>query len=350
MASAERAGAARALQGVSRRDRVSADRLSVPRAVCRRSTAARTQPVARHFRRSARAAKPRLVGRVDSRLRCSRRPAVGITTAGHDLDSLCGELFQYGKRVAAGEQDDPTFGFYWWQADDDVAVDDPAGWEAANPNLAEQLLDREDLEVASRQTQELAFRRYRLNQWTRTTESWLPIGAWDACTDPEAELVPREPTWVGIDMALKHDSIAVVAVQKNDDGKFVAEAQIWLPDGNMIDVAVVENHIRDLHQRYECVELCYDPAFFERSAQALADEGLAMVEFPQSSQRMVPACQRAYEIICAGSITHAGSPIFSDQVLSAAPRQTNGRLATVERQSETENRRSDRARHGARPS
>jgi phage terminase large subunit-like protein len=248
---------------------------------------------------------------------------VGITTAGHDLDSLCGELFQYGQRVAAGEQDDPTFGFYWWQADDDVAVDDPAGWQSANPNLNEGLLDREDLEVSARQTQELAFRRYRLNQWTRTTESWLPVGAWDACSNPEAELVPHETTWVGIDMALKHDSIAVVAVQKDEDGKFVAEAQIWLPDGNMIDVAAVENHIRDLHHRFECVELCYDPAFFERSAQALADEGLAMVEFPQSSQRMVPACQRAYEIICAGNMVHAGSPVFSDQVLSAAPRQTN---------------------------
>jgi hypothetical protein len=38
---------------------------------------------------------------------------------------------------------------------------------AANPNLAEGLLDMEDMEVSMNQTAEVAFRRYRLNQWVR---------------------------------------------------------------------------------------------------------------------------------------------------------------------------------------
>jgi len=248
---------------------------------------------------------------------------VGITTAGHDRDSLCGELYQYGTRVAAGDLDDPTFGFWWWEADENCDLDDETAWHAANPNLHEELLDIEDLQVAARQTQELAFRRYRLNQWTRTTESWLPVGTWETSANPNTRLEDGADTWVGIDMALKHDSIAIVAVQKLDDDRFVADANIWLPDGNTIDVAAIEQHLRDLHHNYNCVELCYDPAFFERSAQTLLDDGMRMVEFPQSSQRMVPACQRAYEIICAGKLEHAGSPVFTDQVLSAAPRQTS---------------------------
>ena len=67
----------------------------------------------------------------------------------------------------------------------------------------------QDMEVSMMQTAEVAFRRYRLNQWVRTDgESWLPKGAWELCRS-EDELDPNIPVFVGIDMALKHDSIAV---------------------------------------------------------------------------------------------------------------------------------------------
>jgi phage terminase large subunit-like protein len=41
---------------------------------------------------------------------------VGITTAGFDLETLCGRLYLYGQQVARGEVDDPVFGFWWWEA------------------------------------------------------------------------------------------------------------------------------------------------------------------------------------------------------------------------------------------
>jgi phage terminase large subunit-like protein len=125
-------------------------------------------------------------------------------------------------------------------------------------------------------------------------------------------------------MALKHDSVAVVAVQVDDDGNAHTSSRIWFPDGTKIDVAAVENHLRDLHRRHNLSAVAYDPAFFERSAQALEDDGLPMIEFPQSPQRMVPACQVAYEMINAQRVIHDGSPAFTDQVLSAAIRETDG--------------------------
>jgi len=48
-----------------------------------------------------------------------------------------------------------------------------------------------------------------------------------------------------------------------------------------------------------------------------------MVEYPQSSGLMVPASQRAYEMIRTRRVAHDGSPAFSDQVLSAVARQTD---------------------------
>lgn len=248
---------------------------------------------------------------------------VGITTAGYDFDTICGRLYQYGKQVCAGEVVDEAFGFWWWEAEPECTVDDREQWAQSNPNLELGLLDIEDMETSMRQTSEMAFRRYRLNQWVRSQESWLPVGVWEQSGDATRALDGELPVWVGIDMALKHDSIAVVVVQPQDDGCLVARARMWHPDSSGVDVAEVEAHLRHLHSQYTVMEFAYDPAFFQRSAEILADDGLNMVEFPQSSQRMVPACGHAYELIVNRRVVHDGSPMFTDQVLSAAQRMTD---------------------------
>jgi phage terminase large subunit-like protein len=246
---------------------------------------------------------------------------VSITTAGYDLDTVAGHLYQYGKRCAAGEVPDKSFGFWWWEAPADCAPSDEKAWRVANPNLNEKLLDITDMRTAVQQTDEAAFRRWRLNQWVRAQESWLPAGAWEQCAD-DRPLRDDLPIWVGIDMALKHDSIAVVLAQPQD-GIVVTRAHIWQPQDEGVDVAGVEHHLRALHKQYQVREFVYDPAYFQRSAEALADDGLPMVEFPQSAARMIPACGHAYEMIVNGTVTHDGSPTYTDQVLSAAQRMTD---------------------------
>ena len=70
-------------------------------------------------------------------------------------------------------------------------------------------------------------------------------------------------------------------------------------------------------------EFAYDPAYFQRSSEILTDDGLPMVEFPQSRARMIPACGNAFEMIVNQRVAHDGSPQFVDQVLSAAQRMTD---------------------------
>ena len=247
---------------------------------------------------------------------------VAITTAGHDLNTICGRLYQYGQRVCDGTLEDEAFGFFWWEAPKDCDLLDVGAWRAANPNLDEGLLSMDDMNVSVRQTAEVAFRRYRLNQWFRVSESFLPAGAWEKCRNADLEIDPELPIYIGIDMALKHDSIAVVWVQPQDD-VLVARSKIWFPDGDAIDVAAVENFIRELHMRYRVEVAAFDPAYFLRSAQVLADDGVPMVEFPQSAARMVPASGTLYEEIVNQRIAHDGDSTFADQVLSATPRATD---------------------------
>ena len=242
---------------------------------------------------------------------------VAITTAGFDMSSLCGLLYGYGQKVCRREIEDEAFGFWWWEAAEGCDLNDRAAWLEANPNLAEGLLDPEDMEIAVRQTSEVSVRRSRLNQWVRTAaDSWLPQGAWELCRST-LDLVPGAATWVGVDMALKRDTTAVVLVQHVQD-KVVARAKIWLPEGGVLDVSAVESYLREIAQQYDLQEIAYDPAFFQRTAEALAEDGFPMVEYPQSPQRMVPACGNLYDLIVNQKLAHDGNPMFSDHVLSAS--------------------------------
>jgi len=247
---------------------------------------------------------------------------VAITTAGYDLDSLCGKLYQFGKRVSAGEEEGKYFGFWWWQAADDCDAADHEQWRAANPNIDIGLLDVDDMRLAHQQTSDSAFRRYRLNQFVRAQESWLPAGVWESSARPDIELREDLPMFVGVDMALKHDSVAVVCAQLQDK-LVVTRAKIWYPQESGLDVFEVESHLRELHSRFDVREFAYDPAYFQRSAEQLLDDGLPMVEYPQNRSRMIPACGNAYELIVNKRVVHDGSPTFVDQVLSAAQRMTD---------------------------
>ncbi|MFN6118239.1 MAG: terminase TerL endonuclease subunit [Actinomycetes bacterium] len=206
-----------------------------------------------------------------------------------------------------------------WHDDDQLlgaladAYGDGAGWMDLERVLAE---------IRDPKTRPVDARRYFLNLPADVTEgeSWLPVGAWHACAEAGTRLEADGPVFVGVDVALKHDSTAVVACQRRPDGRLVAVARIWLPEGRMVDIAAVEAHLRQLCAIHDVREIAYDPAYFQRSAEALADDGLPMVEFPQSAQRMVPACQSAFEAICSGQVVHDGSPLFAEQVTAAVPR------------------------------
>lgn len=165
------------------------------------------------------------------------------------------------------------------------------------------------------------FRRYWLGQrFEAVRESWLPADAFEACRQPGLQLDVELPTWVSIDMALRHDTVAVVAVQRPDEGPLRAFAWTWDPDGDVVDIEDVEAKVKELHRACDVRDVAYDPAYFERSAQALADEGLPMLEFPQSPQRMVPACGVTYSAVCGGGIVHDFGAKETAQVIDATPR------------------------------
>jgi len=250
---------------------------------------------------------------------------IGITTAGYDLDSLAGRLYQRGLLKESGKSDDPEFYFKWIGAKDTDDPSDKELWAKVNPAVQNDWWPIENLNRRYKSLPIHEFQRYHLNQWTRTEEeSWITSEQWIACQDEELELEKGFDTFVGIDMALRHDSVGIVYGQKDENEVINVKSQIWLPnDEKYMDYQEIEAFVVELMKKYNVKEVAYDPAFFERSAQVLLDRGVPMVNFPQTHSRMIPACGNAYDLIANSKVRHDGDPTFSDQVMSAAQRVTD---------------------------
>lgn len=237
-----------------------------------------------------------------------------LTTAGFDQDTICYEQYAYGHRVASGEREDPAYLFWWYEAPKDCDHHDLSLLPACNPSFGEIMLEPFYRDQLTKKT-ENTYRRYFLNQWTSSVETWLPFGAWGNCLQTERELlVPKKGLDIvlGFDGSFNNDSTALIGCTvEAKPHMFVIE--MWeKPEGDegkwRVPILEVEDRIVEACEEWRVLEIACDPARWARSYQILEERGLPIEEFPQSSQRMVPATQRAYEAIINTHMTHDGDP------------------------------------------
>ena len=254
---------------------------------------------------------------------------INLSTAGFDVDhSLLGAMYKHGKRVERAPHLDPEFLFDWQEAPAGLDYDDPADREVAVRAASQAAGVLWDVRARVRRyddpdVEKHEWIRYYANRWVEVAEdSWLSKHpqAWAHCAG-DALIPDKAQVVVSVDMALRRDSVAVLVGWKRPDGKVAVQAKIWNPQGGKIDhLAVVDYIRRDLADQYQITEITYDPRFFEVPARMLEDEGFLMVEFPQSIERMTPACGQALQTIIAGQVVHDGDPDLTAHVTSAAVR------------------------------
>lgn len=219
------------------------------------------------------------------------------------------------------ENPSPEVHYTEFAADPGCDKKDRVQWAKSNPAYVAGFKGEKAFTVALSLPESL-FRIFQLGQWVFGTEGWLGtegLQIWNSLSDP-FHFVSKAPTWAAVDMSRSRDSTALVAVQRRLDGRLHAKARIWYPkDGvsGVIDGFEVMEAIRDLDREYDLQECAFDPRFMEERAAMLAADRVAMVEFPQSVERMTPATGALYEMMKTGQITHDGDPEFRKQVLNA---------------------------------
>lgn len=260
---------------------------------------------------------------------------VAITTAGvksdsTGQDSIAYSLYQYGKRVATGEIDDPNFFMAWWEAAPEADHRLPETWEAANPGF-DDIVSRADFESAVKRTPEAEFRTKRLNQWVSSAVSWMPSGVWESLAvdkplDREAEYI------LGFDGSFSGDTTVIVgcSIPATDDEKphlFLVKAwekPVDADDTWRVDIQDAEFEIRRFCAEYKVREVACDPFRWQRSMEVLQDEGIPIVEWPSTSaRRMVTACAKFYDAATLANITQDGNPLLARHFTNAVVKTDN---------------------------
>jgi phage terminase large subunit-like protein len=256
---------------------------------------------------------------------------IGITTAGSRFDasgqdSLCYGMYQYGRKIVSGELQDPSFFFAWWEPRDPNADHrDPKTHREANPGYGD-IVGAEDFESTVLRTPEPEFRTKRCNQFVVDMQAWLPTGAWENCGPPKgAPITDGTEVCLGFDGSFNNDSTALVVVSCGDVPHIdVVECWEKPTEANQdwaVPILDVEAKIREACRRWQVREIVCDPFRWARTYQILEDEGLPIVEYPQSPSMMTPATQRFYEAVLNDGLTHSGDLRLARHIGNAVLKQ-----------------------------
>lgn len=279
---------------------------------------------------------------------------LSITTSGFDRTSVCWEQHDYARKVLKGVVEDDQFFPYirstnWEDAEsrgsDAVEVDwtDRKAWYMANPSLGE-IIREEDFEAEVKEALESpakqnAFKRYRLNIWTRAESRWIDTGAWMRCGSPVVVDATRK-CWGGLDLSATTDLTSFALVFEPDaDGivdiltrSFCPEENLWqrvkrdrvpydlwerqgfltATPGNVVDYAFVRRTVKDFAATHRIQKIGFDRWNATQLAVDLElEEGMAVHPVGMGYKDMSPACKEFERLILGGLVRHGGDPVLT---------------------------------------
>jgi phage terminase large subunit-like protein len=253
-----------------------------------------------------------LIKRPDSRL-------LIVSTAANRLHSPLGEL---RSRAMSGEVKKDGFridalapGLRWveWSVPDGLELT-PANVKRANPA---PWISVEALAEQQHRVTPGDWAQFHAGKWGVSDAAWLPVGAWSAAREMYA-VEEGERVWCGVDVGGSRAASALVAVTAD---LRVVHAEAF--EGNE-SVMQLPPAIRKLAETYRIQEVAYDPWRFQSEAIRLREDGVRVVEFPQSGSRMIPASEGLHAAVVEQRLRHRGFPALDRHVAAAVARQAPG--------------------------
>ena len=145
------------------------------------------------------------------------------------------------------------------------------------------------------------FARMIENHFVSSSSNFITPEQWDACVTLSAspQCHPHMPVMIGLDVATKRDSTAIVVVNgEKDNGVRVDDHKILLPaPGQPVDLERVEQVLLDYKNKYPNCTIIYDPHEMELMAQRLKRLGVRTEEFPQTPSALSALTQNLYDLI-----------------------------------------------------
>ncbi len=236
---------------------------------------------------------------------------LNLSTAGFDKDhSLLGAMYVEGKLPPDDPKFDPKLLFDWQESDDTLDLEDPAQRRIAvrqASKAADVLWNVEDRvrEWGKPSMPSHEWIRYYANRWVdMDEEAWIADhpGAWAKCQGTW-ETSDQHPFTLAVDMALKHDSVAVARCEDLPSGRMAVKVKVWKANAQgQIDHLEVWEWITARCRGMGFRGVVYDPRFFELPARMLEARNILAVQFDQNAARMAPAVGLTRRLIIDGEV------------------------------------------------
>lgn len=191
-------------------------------------------------------------------------------------------------------------------------------------------------------------KRFYLNQVTAFGGTWLPEGTWDTCYNGSVLIPSHARVVLALDGSFNGDSTALLAAEIPEFGEPITleVVECWeAPPENplwRVPRADVRQAIRDACRHYQVVEIVADPHLWSDALEELDAEGLPVLEYPQSPQRMTPATSRLYQAIVNKTVRHNNDSRLNRHI-SNAVLKVDARGSRLSKESKGSNRKIDLA-------
>ena len=281
-----------------------------------------------------------------------------ISTQAASDAALLSELIDYGKKVNAGEIEDPKTKAFIFEV---PMSDDP--WEEANcykanPALGDFRSLEEMRETAARAKRmpsaEAAFRNLYLNQRVDGAAHFITPSVWKSCGgEPDESLFEDLPVYGGLDLSAKNDLTALELVCRDGDGVWHVMSHFWTPKEGIsdrsdrdrtpydlwarqgflhttptrtIDYDFVAWQIKELHEKMHIAGIKFDRWRIDDLIRALRNAGvecwidgkedpypggLRLIMHGQGYQDMNPAVEALEDALSEGKLRHGMHPVLT---------------------------------------
>jgi phage terminase large subunit-like protein len=246
--------------------------------------------------------------------------------------------------MAKGAEPESSFVYDEFTSDSSHPLDCLHCAKTANPALG-HFLDLAGLKSVQRTMRESTFRRVRLGQFGVASDSaYLPAEVYKRTTDTERALIAGEPVILALDGSYSGDSTALVLCSVTTP-HFLAVQGLWEPhlenEDYRVPIEAVEDRIREVCKTFHVLEIVCDPYRFQRTIQVLEKDGLPVVEFPQSPERMSPATMNLQEAFFEGLVTHGADEKMRVHFRNSKLRDDGRRGQKIQKDSKMSDRKID---------
>ena len=269
-----------------------------------------------------------------------------ITTAGTDLEGICYEIRDYAALVLKGVKDnsfkDDSFFAIIYTIDEDDNWEDVKSWKKANPNYNVSVNPR-DLEdsykIAKQTSRGIAnFKTKRLNVWVSSKNAWLNMEDWAACAkELDIKTFEGMQCRISFDLSSKIDFAAKNYLFKKDKDYYTfsqfyypenqmdklnstdrAMYQSWvdagfitLTPGDIIDYGYIEDDLLQDRDKFEIVEVPFDPFQATQFATRMTAEGFDMVQVGATVKNFSEPMKELESLIVSKNIYHDNNAVMN---------------------------------------